>query len=162
MIDKKLTPQRAKEYFLYKEGNLFYKISSNSKIKIGQKAGYKNPNGYVTVSVDNVQYRAHQVIFLMFHGYLPEQIDHINNIRCDNRIENLRPSNKLENAKNRPINKNNTSGYKNVYKSGKKWRVMVGINGEYKNFGSFQDIELAHLVAIEARNKYHGEFSNHA
>jgi hypothetical protein len=29
------------------------------------------------------------------------------------------------------------------------------------NFGLYNDLELAELVATEARNKYHKEFANH-
>ena len=35
------------------------------------------------------------------------------------------------------------------------------VNKQNKFFGLFKDLELASLVADEARNKYHGEFANH-
>jgi len=35
------------------------------------------------------------------------------------------------------------------------------VNGQRKYFGYFDDIELANLVAQEARNKFHKEFANH-
>jgi hypothetical protein len=35
----------------------------------------------------------------------------------------------------------------------------MNINGVRKIFGYFADIELADLVAQEARSKYHGEFA---
>ena len=57
----------------------------------------------------------------------------------------------------------NTSGVKGVSwrRKSKKWTVRVTVDGEYKSFGSYDDLELAELVAIEARNKYHKEFANH-
>jgi hypothetical protein len=33
------------------------------------------------------------------------------------------------------------------------------INGVAKHLGQFEDLELAELVVIEARKKYHGEFA---
>ena len=43
----------------------------------------------------------HRMIFLMYHGTIPEMIDHINGDKSDNRIENLRPTNKSLNGLNR-------------------------------------------------------------
>ena len=40
----------------------------------------------------------------------------------------------------------------------KKYRAD---NKDKKYFGSFTDLELADLVAQEARSKYHGNFANH-
>jgi hypothetical protein len=99
----------------------------------------------------------------MHHGYLPYHVDHINGIKNDNRIENLRPASKAENSYNSKLKKNNTSGIKSVRwnKINKVWMVTLGVNGKAKYFGSFKDIELAELVAIEARNKYHGQFANY-
>jgi hypothetical protein len=45
-----------------------------------------------------------------------------------------------------------------------KIKYMVSFNYKwvsYLNNGSFEDLELAELVAIEARNKYHGDFARH-
>jgi hypothetical protein len=59
--------------------------------------------------------------------------------------------------------KNNKSGYKNVQwnKNSKKWHVRLIVNGKDKNFGYFDDVELAGLVAEEARNITHKEFARH-
>ncbi|XGI80662.1 hypothetical protein ACED16_02520 [Enterobacter hormaechei] len=32
--------------------------------------------------------------------------------------------------------------------------------GKYEYFGSFDDLELAELVASEVRSKYHGDYAN--
>ncbi|MCH6546434.1 MAG: HNH endonuclease, partial [Deltaproteobacteria bacterium] len=68
-------------------------------------------------------YLVHRTVFYLSHGYLPEQIDHINGIRSDNRIDNLRGANDCTNAYNRGLQSNNTSGVKGVcwYKSRDKW-----------------------------------------
>jgi len=42
-----------------------------------------------------------------------------------------------------------------------KWFVYVDVNKKRNNIGYFEDIELAELVAIEAREKYHGAYANH-
>ena len=43
--------------------------------------------------------------------------------------------------------------------SKKTWVVRVQTNKNRKYIGSFKDLELAELVAMEARNKYHKEFA---
>lgn len=40
-----------------------------------------------------------------------------------------------------------------------KWNVRLGFHGKSKHFGCFDDLELAVLVAEEARDKYCGDFS---
>ncbi|MHB9329419.1 HNH endonuclease [Phytobacter ursingii] len=88
-----------------------------------------------------------------------EQIDHINRVRNDNRWSNLREANNTENAYNRELRKDNASGTSGVIRARNKWVVRVQVCGVRHNFGFYSDIELAELVAVEARAKYFGEFS---
>jgi hypothetical protein len=149
------------ERFEYCDGELFYKISPLPKIKVGSKAGTVNKDGYVKVTIDNKKYCAHRIIFMMQHGYLPAEIDHINCNPSDNRIENLREVTRAQNMLNKPMYKRNTSGAKcvNWKESIKKWQVSINLNGERKYVGVFKDFELAELVAMEARDKYHGIYA---
>jgi len=156
------TKEKLHSIFCYENGNLFWK-SHKYKAYIGKKAGTLNPNGYIYISINSKQYFAHRLIFLMNHGYLPKTIDHINNNKSDNRIENLRPATISENGLNRKTSKNNSSGVKNVAwcKSSKKWKVSMTVNGKDKYFGVYDNLELADLVAQEARDKFHGKFARH-
>ena len=54
----------------------------------------------------------------------------------------------------------NKSGSKNVHwnKQRNKWTVMIRVDKKQKYIGLFEDLELAELVATEARDKYHKEF----
>lgn len=158
-----ITQELLHKLFEYKNGILFWKIRPANNIHIGAKAGSLHHTGYYQVRINWKFYRTHRLIFLFHHGYLPKFIDHINGIKHDNRIENLRVASPSQNCHNRRVNKNNTSGVKGVtwHKRDKKWYVRVGILGNLKSFGYYDDLELAELVAIEARNKYHGDFANH-
>jgi hypothetical protein len=162
MANANLTQEYLCSIFEYKNGDLYWK---NHKYKAlnGKKTGC-NLEGYLVTFANKKPIYNHQVIFIMHHGYLPYHVDHINGIKHDNRIENLRAANKSENGYNQKTPKNNTSGIKGVKwnKANKTWMVSLGINGKTKYFGSFKDIELAELVAQEARNKYHGQFANHS
>ena len=96
----------------------------------------------------------------MWHnGYFPIQVDHVNNNKTDNRIENLRPATNGQNRQNTSIQKNNTSGFKGVYKQKNKWRVRLMIEGKSKSFGLYNDIDYAKFVADVMRHKYHQEFA---
>ena len=77
--------------FEYKDGKLYWKIRKANCVQIGQEAGGKVTHGYMGVRFDGKTFLAHRVIWEMFNGKIPEglQIDHINGIKDDNRIENL-------------------------------------------------------------------------
>lgn len=150
------------ELFEYKEGNLYRKTTTSTNAKEGQLVGTKC-DGRLKVTINKVPYKLHRVIYFMHYGYLPKTIDHIDGNPFNNKIENLRSATTQENNRNRKINDNNSSGCKNVtlHKRSKKWQVGLMINGKYKYFGIYKDLELADLVAAEARNKYFGEFARH-
>jgi hypothetical protein len=158
-----MTKDQLHELFEYKNGQLFWKISLSRRVNIGNKAGCLTNTGYLSVQINKKIYRLHKIVFAMHYGYLPKIVDHINGIKNDNRIENLREANACQNNVNIGIRKDNTSGSKNVrwHKSNKKWRVEVRINKKRINFGAYDDLELADLVAQEARDKYHKEFARH-
>jgi hypothetical protein len=159
-----ITHAEVLELYDYKDGELYWKKSNNNKVKIGSKAGGNsvNSDGRKSISVNKKRYLASRVIFLHQKGYLPAMVDHINGIKTDNRIENLRPATSLTNNQNAKIRKDNKSGIKGVSLKKGKWYVQLRINGLKKSFGYFKDLELADLVAQEARDKYHGEFACHS
>jgi len=92
---------------------------------------------------------------------MPLEVDHIDADRHNNQIENLRAATSAQNQRNKPLQRNNTSGHKNVRWANGKWAVELKINGKAKYFGRFEDLELAALMASEVRDKYHGEFARH-
>lgn len=116
-------------------------------------AGGTNNIGYVAISVQGKLHLAHRLAWLFVHGYLPEhQVDHINRIRDDNRIENLREVSRSCNLRNTGNFVNNTSGVKGVYwnKGKNKWHAQIRINLKMKHLGyydDFQDVVCARLTA---------------
>jgi hypothetical protein len=150
-----ITKERLWEKFDYLDGVLYHKTTWGP-IKAGDVAGTKNPRGYIIVRFDGKPYLAHRIIFFMYHGYFPQEIDHINRVKHDNRIENLRAVCRIENARNKGVYKTNCSGNRNVslLKTG-KYEVSLRVNGRRMYVGVFDDPEFAGLVAEEARSKYH-------
>ena len=157
-----LTQKVVQEYFDYKDGILYWKVKAANRVKVGSPAGtFDASTRYHRVHILKKFHKTHRVIFLYHHGYLPDFIDHIDGNKLNNRIENLRAATKSQNCMNQKLSIRNTSGTKGVYwlKREKKWLVSLRVNSILHSFGYFKDKELAELVAIEATNKMHQEFS---
>jgi hypothetical protein len=149
------------ELFSYKDGALYWKNAPCKSVKSGQKAGFLNLKKYQKVKIKGKAYFAHRLIFMMHNGYMPEFIDHIDGNPENNLIENLRPASRQQNNANAKLRIDTASGAKGVTWHKSKWNVRVSVNGERKHIGSFEDFELAELVATMAREKYHGLFARH-
>lgn len=156
--------QQLNELFDYKDGQLIYKINTAKCIKIGDIAGsICKTNGYRVIRINKILYKAHRLIWIYFNGDIDTalQIDHINHIRSDNRIENLRLATRSQNGSNTTKQKNNTSGYKGVSwsKQYKKWVAQIMKNKKLIYLGLFATPELAHAAYIAAAEKLHKEFA---
>lgn len=147
--------------FEYSDGDLLYKAGTR-KIKPGQKAGHKRPDGYTQVVVDGKKYYAHRIIYSMHYGDITETIDHINGDRSDNRIENLRPATMSQQAMN-TRKRENTSGIKGVYFESQtnRWRAAINFNGKSYRSKRFSQLADAERFVINKRKELHGEYSNH-
>ena len=150
-----ITQEYLKSILKYnKETGIFTWLKRNGNI-----AGTLNKiSGYIIISINNKNYRAHRLAWLYMTGNFPvNQMDHINRIRNDNRFENLREATNQENDFNKGEYKNNTSGYKGVFlnKEKNKWQAQIGINGKNINLGYFTNPEDASAAYETAKAKYH-------
>ena len=144
------------------ESGLFYWNKETSKRLIKGSVAGTVDGGYVMIGIDRKQYRAHRLAWLYVYGEIPkEQVDHINCIKTDNRIENLRLASHGQNCSNREKQSNNTSGYKGVcfIKSKEKWRARIGYNGKKIYIGLFNTAKEASYAYKEKAIELHGEFA---
>ena len=164
-----ITQKEIKEFFQYKNNNLYWKKINNhaTNIKIGDLSGHIDTNGYRIIGVNNKYYKAHQLIFLYHYGYIPDEIDHIDNNRLNNNINNLRPlthqQNSMNSTKNKAYKHKPTSSiYKGVswHKQIEKWISRIRINGKNKSLGVFNSEINAALAYNRAAIKYYGEYAN--
>ncbi len=156
-----LTQSQAKELFEYRDGDLYWRVRTSNNTKMGQPAGYKKKNGYLAISVNDRQCLAHRLVWLWHYGDVPDEIDHINGVRNDNRIENLRSATRLENQWNSAKPVTNTTGFKGVCwnKRVGKYMAQIRINGRQTYLGLFTDPAAAHDAYIAAANKNFGQFA---
>lgn len=130
--------------------------------KVGDVAGYITHRGYVEIKCQGTTIGAHRVAWLYVTGALPpEELDHVNGLRNDNRWDNLRLATPLQNSHNRKRRRDNTSGRKGVHWDAKnsKWRARITIDGKERSLGSFLDIEEAAMAYASAAADQFGEFA---
>ena len=118
----------------------------------------REPNGYIIVGFRNAQLKGHRVAWKLHTGNEPpEEIDHVNRNRSDNRWANLRGCTSRENRLN--------SSYK---KAGK---LPPGVQREKGRFyvqhrygvkGGFATAEEAHQAYVQAHLAANGRFSVYA
>lgn len=78
--------------------------------------GSLDKDGYLILKIKGKQFKAHRVAWLLNYGCFPSnELDHINRIRTDNRIENLRESNRVEQVANRYVPTNKETGVIGIY-----------------------------------------------
>lgn len=158
-----LTLDRVRELFMYRDGKLYWRVS-HRRVTAGEEAGCITHSGYRRVRLEGKSYYAHRIVYALHHGAVPTHIDHIDGNRSNNQIENLRAANASENRYNSKRPHHDSTGVKGVFlnRATGNWRVCITINKVRKCFGTYNNLELAELVATEARNKFHGEFARHA
>jgi len=138
-------------------------IASARRVKIGDVAGWLDSTGYIQIMVLGKSYRVHRLAWLYVYGnFPPEQVDHINHVRDDNRIINLRLATHQENNKNASMSKRNKSGITGVFwkKQNRKWQARIMVNRKSIHLGFFTDKFEAICARLSANNKY-GFHENH-
>jgi hypothetical protein len=157
---KYMTKKELREKFIYKDGNLIRKTRTRGG-KIGAIVGCDSGQGYIRVYWKSKLIFAHKAIWIMHNGEIPDgmQIDHINGIRSDNRLENLRLVTHKENHKNKKTPNTNTSGIVGVdYKKERdRWRATIFDENRRIFLGYFKEFD----KAVKARKKAEKVYSYH-
>jgi hypothetical protein len=160
-----LTQERLKELFDYQStlGRLLWKVRKRANVRIGEIAGSKrNRLGYRAIGIDGVYFEEHRLIWSFHNGDIPKngEIDHIDHVPSNNRIQNLRLTTRAGNCLNKSFQKNNTSGRIGVYADRGNWRAMIGFQGKLIHLGNFSNKQDAVKARKEAERIY-GFHSNH-
>lgn len=123
---------------------LVWKKSLSSRAKVGSPIGSVTKNGYRRCSGQQV----HRLVWLYFTGQIPDKdIDHINGIRLDNRIENLRVVSRKENLWNR----RDVKGY--IQQVSGNYTARIRNNYKTMNLGTYKTPEEAHSAYMKAKQE---------
>lgn len=144
------------------ETGVFTWIHKNvNQIKAGDIAGCPMKKGHMRIEINRRKYLSHRLAFLYMTGNFPEEVDHINRIRGDNRWANLRSCTRSQNNSNKTKQKNNTSSYKGVYwyEDRKKWSALIIHDRVRYHLGFFEDKKEAARVYNLKATELHGDFS---
>ncbi len=122
--------------------------------------GSNHNEGYLTGWIGDKQYLLHRLAWLYVYGYLPENIDHINHDRSDNRISNLREVTRKENQQNMSMRSDNVSGVTGVSwdKSRNRWAARIKVDAGYIYLGRFAEFS----DAVNARKNAEVLYGFHA
>jgi len=134
-----------------------YRPCWNSKF-VGKKAlCAPHSNGYLFGAISNKKIFAHRAAWAIHYGYWPDgEVDHLNHVRTDNRIENLRVVKRFQNAKNLKKSKRNVSGVTGVFAHTQtaQWQAQIRVNGKSIHLGSFMFFDDAVAARKKAENEY--------
>lgn len=154
-----LTQEQLKQLVHYDPecGQFSWIVSPCRKVKAGDKAGGINASGYHATKIKYKTYATHRLAWLYVHGVWPHlDIDHINGVKTDNRIENLRLANDSQNKQNtKKCNKNNKTGFLGVNFANNSYKAFIMINRKQIYLGSFDAPEKAHEVYLAAKRELH-------
>ena len=160
--DSSFTKQDLHDLFRYENGKLFWK-TINSGRRIDVEAGWLDKLGYRYIGLGRKTYRSYHLIYMMFYGYLPKLIDHIDGNPLNNQVENLREASSLQNSWNQKKRCTNTSGVKGISwsKKNSRWVARCMINYKSHFVGSFESIDSAEEAIKAFRVIKQGQFARH-
>ena len=159
-----LSQEFLKEHLEYRDGHLWWIKPTARRVSIGDRFGSYHSNGYRVGRLKNKPHYEHRLIWLYHRGIWPKgHIDHINNIRDDNRIENLREATIQQNQFNKKSVSGSSSKYKGVCwdKKRKKWRANATLDGKIKTLGRFNCEHEAAESYRKATEHLHKEYANY-
>ena len=125
---------------------------------VGAVAGCSMSSGYRRLGIAGKRYYEHRLAWLYTYGIWPtNQIDHINNVKDDNRICNLREATVSQNHANKSKYKGELLKGVKKHPHG-KFSARISINNKEKYLGIYDTEEQAHAAYCEAAQQEFGAY----
>lgn len=126
---------------------------------VGAVAGTVNDGGYILISLESLQYRAHRLAWLYMTGAWPShEVDHRDGDRANNAWDNLRDVTGVVNLQNkRHAQSNSKTGLLGASWNARDERFVarIKVEGRYKSLGGFDTAEAAHAAYLSAKRALH-------
>lgn len=152
------------DFFRYEDGDLIRVVTTSSRAVEGMVAGSLSGNGYLHINIGGRRVKNHRIIWEMHNGKIPDgmEIDHINHIKTDNRIENLRLVSHKQNLSNASLMADSSSGVSGVSwnRNRQKWHAYIKSNYKRRHIGFFDSFDDA-VVARKHKEIELGFHENH-
>lgn len=132
----------------------------------GKECGRLDNGGYLQIRFTYqghvFTFGTHRLIWFIFTGEIPDQVDHVNHDKIDNRIENLRAVNSAENNRNQVKRRDNTSGYTGIFwrVNRQQWEASVTFGGKQYFLGRY-DHKCDAIFVVESFRKSKDFHPNH-
>jgi len=170
MVIVVITQQELKAKFSYDENTgQFTRRTTYKQWKSGQRAGSFD-GLYRHIHIDHIMYGEHRLAMLYMYNILPDEVDHKDGNRVNNRISNLRVANSSHNKWNTGLRADSISGIKGIswYEPKKRYRARLQKNGKrltklfYENVTRTKEETLVEAINwIEAKRlELHGTYAN--
>ena len=158
-----ITQSRLKELMRYDPlTGVFTRRVARGSVPAGAIAGTPDEKGYLRLTVDRRQYRCHRMAFLYMDGAVPQEVDHKNRVRDDNRWANLRSSTRSDNMRNAARRECNTTGVVGVSFRPRRnrWVARITVGRKRVQIGTFMEFSQAVEARIRAELR-HGYSPTH-
>jgi HNH endonuclease len=166
LSSKVLTARRLRQLLAYDASTGIFRWRSRpdkgqfNSCFAGKIAGTTQSMGYTQVCIWGKKYLASRLAWLFVHNKWPaHDVDHVNGMPWDNRLENLRSASKSENRANSRRPKNSSSGRKGVYLYRRKWHATIAKDYKQYYLGGFSTIEAAAAAYAAAAKQIFGDFA---
>ena len=134
------------------------KFHRQFKNGVYKEVGHVHKTGYVYIKLNGRSLRAHRLAFELMGVDIPEEVDHINRVRHDNRWCNLRSATASDNQCN--SSSTNLTGVRGVWRNHTGYQARVQHRGKRYQKG-FKTLAAAADWTTNLRSKLHGEFACH-
>ena len=168
-----LTIEYLKSVLDYVDGDLIWKNDSRQRQQwngnfAGKVAGYLMPKkGYKIITFrpngsnglnKTVYLLTHRIVFALHHGFWPKSVDHINQIKTDNRIDNLRESSPWHQMGNTKLQIGSKTGRRGITERYGRFIVRIGSKGKRHNIGRFGTLDEAIIAWDNAVRRLVGDW----
>lgn len=144
-----------------REGERASRVKSWNTRYAGKETGIKlikpelGDSSYRSISIDNQVFTTHRIIYKLAHNLEPQEIDHDNRNRADNRLVNLVASDHVTNNKNQKLRSTNKTGTMGIswQAHANKWKVKI--SNKHIGYASTKEEAIAMREQAMLKHNYH-------